>query len=76
MGVGLDTQEMYPKGYPCSLEWMVREAQAWVSDHPGDGPGPVAVAWGFRVLRVGEDGAVSERLDILCRGTARPRAAA
>ena len=70
---GIETGAMYPEGYPCSLEWMVREAQAWVDDHRGAGPGPVPVAWGFRVLQVGEDGTVTENLEVLCEGTARRR---
>ncbi len=73
---GLRSQDMYPPGLPCSLEWMVLEAKRWVDDHtaePGDAPGPVHLTWGFRILTLGDDHELSESLQVIGTAQAWPR---
>ena len=71
---GLEPEHFLPSHIPTSLTWMVEEARRWVSEHPShEGPGPVAVAVGFRMLRIGEDGTIIEEQLILQEGTAWKR---
>jgi hypothetical protein len=71
---GIDVAALNPRGVPCSQEWLVHEAQRWLSTHlvesaPERGV-PVEIGW--RMLRV-EDGTVHERLDPVTRGSGRLR---
>ena len=68
----LVADEMYPEGFACSVEWIVREAQRWVEEHAatsGEAPGPHRVEWGFRILQF-EDGKLSEETKIVQQGWA------
>lgn len=72
---GLGPEHLHTRGYPCSLTWMVVEAKRWVEENQlplGDEPGPVAVTFGFRMLRVDDQGVLTERRVVLGQGTAWP----
>jgi len=73
---GLDVPAMNPRKVPCSQQWLVYEAQRWLDDHRAEAPpdNAVAVEIGYRMLRVEDDGSLSERLDPVTRGTGRLRA--
>ena len=68
---GIDLDQVYPSGIPCSLEWQVHEAKRWLGNHKADAPGPVAVEMGFRLIWVAADGKITEKLRPTVRGTAR-----
>ena len=71
---GLVTEEFLPSNIPTSVTWMVEEARRWVDDHPAtDGEGPTKVAFGFRILRIGDDGTIVEEQRLLQKGTAWKR---
>lgn len=68
---GFENCEFLPDTVPTGLSWMAHEIGRWVQDHVGSGdPGPVQIAYGFRLYSVGENGHVSEEIEILHRGTA------
>ena len=67
---------MYPLGFPCSLEWIIREAQRWIEEHPaeeGEAAGPHRVEWGFRIIQIDEGKTFSENIEIVQQGWAWPR---
>jgi hypothetical protein len=70
---GLDVPALDPKRVPCSQEWLVYEAQRWltahlVNDEPEDA---IVVEVGYRMLRVEPDGSISMRLDPVTTGRGR-----
>ena len=68
---GLDPSGFLPADIPTSLTWMVEEAQRWVQEHASaEEAGPVKVAFGFRVLRIGADNLIEEEVRILQEGSA------
>ncbi len=73
---GLDVPALDPTKVPCSQQWVVYEAQRWLQARavptPPDGSVPVEV--GYRMLRVGDDGALHERLHRVTCGSGRLRA--
>jgi len=73
---GLDPDNLYPDGLPCSLEWQIHEAGRWIRDKTapaGDAPGPVKVEWGFVIVKARKDGRLTERWFAIQEGTAWPR---
>ncbi len=73
---GIDPERISPPPSTCSLEWRVHELRRWLSSHrsePGAAPGPVSVAVGYRLLALGPDGRLAERLKLVARGSAWPR---
>ena len=69
---GFDDRTFDYSGVPTSVQWMVEEAARWVKEHPlaDREEGPVHVAFGFRYLKVGEDGRIEQRILIQGRGRA------
>lgn len=73
--VGIDPGGVYPEGFPCSLEWRVREWQRWLEGHTSEVPdvdGPIRIEIGFRMLAVDEEGVLTEQIQITQEGTAWP----
>ena len=70
---GIDASQLWDEALACSLEWQVHELTRWHGDHAadeGDEAGPIAVQAGYRILRLGEDGRLTETLDIRVEGRA------
>ena len=71
---GLVPSEFLPSDISTSVTWMVEEARRWVTERPSTaGEGPIEVAFGYRIVRIGEDGTVIEERRILQDGTAWKR---
>ena len=72
---GVDPEAIEPFTVPCSLHWVVFEAQRWISEHsaPTAEGSPDAVEIGFRLLRVLPDGSLSETLQRRASGRGRLR---
>lgn len=71
---GLDVPALDPTRVPCSQQWAVYEAQRWFERHATPAPLATPIEVGWRMLRVGDDGAVHERLVPVTAGTGRLRA--
>lgn len=70
---GIDPERLYPRGLPCSLEWQVHEAGRWIRNHLAAAdaePGPVKVSWGFVIVRVNDQGKITEKWRPVQEGTA------
>lgn len=72
---GLDVPALDPKLVPCSQQWFVYESQRWMDlQRVGSRvEGAVEIEVGYRMLAIDEQGALSERLAPVTRGTARLR---
>jgi hypothetical protein len=72
---GIDPDGMYPRGFPCSLQWRIYEAQRWIAQHTAPSPTErsVPVQWGFKVVTVDDAGRVREDVRIVSEGVACPR---
>lgn len=68
---GVDPAAIEPFSVPCSLHWVVFEAQRWIAEHTGDATVPLEI--GYRILRVEADGSFSERLEVRAHGMGRAR---
>lgn len=72
---GLDVPALDPKRVPCSQQWLVYEAQRWLTNHSVAAPpeGGIPLELGYRILSVDDAGALSERLAPVTRGSGRLR---
>ncbi len=72
---GIDPAAIEPFSVPCSLHWVVFETQAWIRDHtaPSADGLTVPLEVGYRILRVPEVGAMSERFEWRAAGVGRLR---
>jgi hypothetical protein len=68
---GVDPARIEPFSVPCSLHWVVFEAQRWISEHAGEATMELEI--GYRILRVEPDGTFSERFVERARGWGRLR---
>ncbi len=70
---GIAPAAIEPFSVPCSLHWVVFEAQRWIGDRtaPNADGLNTALEVGYRILRVSPTGEVSERFEP--RGTGRGR---
>lgn len=73
---GVDPAAIEPFTVPCSLHWVVFEAQRWIGTRTAASPDglEVSLVVGYRILRVAPDGALVERFEERARGRGRLRA--
>ena len=72
---GIDPESIDPFKVPCSLHWVVFEAQAWIRDHTVASAEGLAVPIevGYRIVRVPDVGEVTERFEWRGAGVGRLR---
>ena len=69
---GFSPDTFYPPGIPCSLEWMVHEAQHYVEGHLTEQDiGDTKIEWGFMVISVDSDGTIQESFEPIQTGMGR-----
>lgn len=73
---GITPEVIEPFSVPCSLHWVVFEAQKWIRDHTAASPEglTVRIEVGYRIFRVLPDGDVTERIEPRAAGLGRLRA--
>lgn len=70
---GVDPAAIEPFSVPCSLHWVVFEAQRWIGDHTAAAPLELPLEVGYRILRCATSGEVTERFELRGTGTGRLR---
>lgn len=70
---GIDPALIEPFTVPCSLHWVVFEAQRWIGARTTAAPLDVPIEIGYRILRCAPSGVVSERFEPRATGTGRLR---
>ncbi|MDP2307392.1 MAG: hypothetical protein Q8P18_15305 [Pseudomonadota bacterium] len=73
---GITPEAIEPFSVPCSLHWVVFEAQRWIRDRTAASPDglTVRVEVGYRIFRVTPEGDVVERIAPRASGLGRLRA--
>lgn len=73
VGVGPGDVDSERQGFQSSVQHKFDEQARWLGDHAGTEAGPVRVQVGLRILDLGPDGRVRERVRVDGEGTAWPR---